>query len=126
MRHEFYECLSQITGLIFQVCGLILVHLAREDAVAASKAYQEFGGYCDLDLSLAMSDVLAAFDDEDAEAAIEALKRPCVKDLDVETTRMVKKIKLPESDLLAAAARFGAQREAILKSAVVDKDSELC
>jgi len=108
------------------VCSLILVHLAREDAVAASKAYQEFGGYCDPDLTLAMNDVLTAFDEEDADAAVEALNRPCVKDLDIEVTRMVKKIKLPDSGLLAAAARFGAHREAVLKAAVVDEDAELC
>ena len=110
----------------FQVCSLILVQLVREDTVAASKAYQEFGGYCDPDLTLAMSDTLAAFDDEDAEAASEALNRPCVKDLDVEITRMLKKIKLPDSGLLAAAARFGAHREAVLKAAVVDEGADLC
>lgn len=102
--------------------------MAREDSVAASKAYQEFGGYCDPDLTLAINDVLLAFEEDDAEAAKEALNRPCVKDLDIEITRMIKKIKLPDSDgLQAAAARFGAQRAAAMaKDAVGLDENELC
>jgi len=74
-----------------------------------------------------MNDVLLAFDEDDADAAKEALNRPCVKDLDVEITRMLKKIKLPDSEgLQAAAARFGAQRAAALAKAVVDEETELC
>ncbi len=97
--------------------------------MAASKAYQEFGGYCDPDLSLAMVDVLSAFDDDDADAAREVLNRPCVKDLDVEITKMLKKIKLPPESggLQAAAAQFGAQREAAMTmTAVIDEEEDLC
>ena len=61
--------------------------------------------------------VLNAFEEEDADAAKEALNRPCVKDLEIEFTRMIKKIKLPDSGgLEAAAADFGAQRAAIIAS----------
>lgn len=35
-----------------------------------------------------MHAILTAFEDEDAEAAKEALNRPCVKDLDIEFTRL--------------------------------------
>jgi hypothetical protein len=45
---------------------LVLVHLAREDSVAASKAYNELGGYCTPELACAMHDILIAFDDEDS------------------------------------------------------------
>lgn len=66
-----------------------------------------------------MHTVLNAFEEEDAEAAKEGLNRPCVKDLDIEFTRMIKKIKLPDSGgLEAAAADFGAQRAAVIASAV--------
>ena len=64
-----------------QVCGLVLVHLAREDSVAATTAYNELGGYCDPDLNGALQTILAAFEEEDAEGAKEALNRPCLKDL---------------------------------------------
>ena len=64
-----------------------------------------------------MHTVLNAFEEEDADAAKEALNRPCVKDLEIEFTRMIKKIKLPDSGgLEAAAADFGAQRAAIIAS----------
>ena len=69
-----------------------------------------------------MKTILNGFEEEDAEAAKEGLNRPCIKDLDIEFTRMVKKIKLPDSgDLEAAAANFGAQRAAILASAAPPK-----
>jgi hypothetical protein len=69
-----------------------------------------------------MKTILNGFEEEDAEAAKEGLNRPCIKDLDIEFTRMVKKIKLPDSgDLEAAAANFGAQRAAILASATPSK-----
>jgi len=55
------------------------------------------------------------------------LNRPCVKDLDVEITRMFKKIKLPDSNgLEAAAAKFGAQRAAAISAAAaVDNNNDL-
>ena len=65
-----------------------------------------------------MHTVLNAFEEDDADAAKEALNRPCIKDLEIEFTRMIKKIKLPDSGgLEAAAADFGAQRVAIIASA---------
>ena len=45
---------------------MVLVHLAREDSVAASKAYNELCGFCTPELAGAMHDILSAFDDEDA------------------------------------------------------------
>ena len=65
-----------------------------------------------------MHTILNAFEEDDAEAAKEGLNRPCVKDLDIEFTRMIKKIKLPDTGgLEAAAADFGAQRAAMMASA---------
>ena len=49
--------------------------------MAATKAYNELGGYCDPDLNGALQTILAAFEEEDAEGAKEALNRPCLKDL---------------------------------------------
>lgn len=86
--------------------------------MAAAKVFNEFGGYCDPDVSGALHTILNAFEEEDAEAAKEGLNRTCMRDLDIEFTRMLKKIKLPDSaDLEAAAANFGAQRAAALAAA---------
>jgi hypothetical protein len=124
--------------IVSQVCGLILVHLAREDSVAASKAYNTFGGYCDPDLSIAMHALLNAYEEEDPEEAKAVLNKPCIKDLDIEFTRMLKKIKLPDSGgLQAAAADFGAKRAAAMNLTsgssrvkecfpVKDEDEDLC
>ena len=69
-----------------------------------------------------MNSILNAFEEEDAEAAKEGLNRPCIKDLEIEFTRMIKKIKLPDADgLEAAAADFGAQRAAVMASAAPPK-----
>jgi len=74
-----------------------------------------FGGYCDPDLSAAMRALLDAFEEEDPEEAKGVLNKACIKDLDIEFTRMLKKIKLPDSGgLQAAAADFGAKRAAAI------------
>ena len=90
--------------------------------MAASKAYNMFGGYCDPDLSVAMHDLLNAFEEEDPEEAKVALNKACIRDLDIEFTRMLKKITLPDSGgLQAAAADFGAKR-----AAIIDDGDDLC
>lgn len=40
------------------VSGIVLVQLAREDVVAASKAFQAWGGYCDGDQSAAINTII--------------------------------------------------------------------
>lgn len=101
---------TQTTGRL--VGGLVLTQLAREDVVAANKAYSEFGGWCDTDLAAAIQITLQGFEDEDAEAAKEGLNKPAIKNLDIEFARMATKdIPLPDTGSLeAAASQFGAQR----------------
>ena len=89
-----------------------MVQLMREDSIAASKAYQEYGAYCDGDTSPALRSLLAAYDEDDADAAKEVLNSPAIKNLDIDFARLAKHIKLPTSDLEAAAAQLGAQRAA--------------
>ena len=94
------------------VTGLVLVELAREDVVAASKAFNAWGGYCDGDQSSALNTLIQAFNDEDGDLARQGVNSGAVKNLDVEFTRMVKDIKLPEAGggLEAAAAELGAKK----------------
>jgi len=87
------------------VGGLVLTQLAREDVVAANKAYTEFGGWCDTDLAGAIQEILQGFEDEDAEAAKEGLNKAAIKNLDIEFARMAAKdIPLPDTGGLEAAA----------------------
>ena len=85
--------------------ALVLTQLAREDVVAANKAYTEFGGWCDTDLAAAIQITLQGFEDEDAEAAKEGLSKPAIKNLDIEFARMAARdIPLPDTGGLEAAA----------------------
>jgi len=94
------------------VGGLVLTQLAREDVVAANKAYTEFGGWCETDLAAALQILLQGFEEDDADAAKEGLSKPAIKNLDIEFARMAANdIPLPDSGgLEAAASQYGAQR----------------
>ena len=96
------------------VSGLVLVELAREDVVAASKAFNAWGGYCDGDQSAALNTLIQAFNDEDGDLAKRGLASGAVMNLDVEFTRLAKTIPLPaeSGNLEAAAAELGARRTA--------------
>jgi len=115
---------TQTTGRL--VGGLVLTQLAREDVVAANKAYSEFGGWCDTDLAGAIQEVLQAFEDEDADAAKAGLNKAAIKNLDIEFARMaVKDIPLPDTaDLEAAASQFGAQRAEATKDVKKNVEEE--
>lgn len=103
--------------------GLVIVQLMRGDSVAASKAYEAFGGYCDGSTAPALRSLLVAFDEEDGEAAKEAINSRAIKDLDIHFARLAKQIPLPDIGALeAAAAQLGAQRaEAAEKEAAAAK-----
>lgn len=91
--------------------GLVMVQLMREDAVAATKAFNAYGGYCEGDVTAALRTLLAAFEEEDGDAAKEALACPAIRDLDIDYARLAKQIPLPDSGgLEAAAAALGAKR----------------
>ena len=93
------------------VTAMVLVELARDDVVAASKAFSTWGGYCDLDQSGAINTIINGFDVEDGDQVKQGLNSGAVKNLDVEFARMARDIRIPEGGgLEAAAAEFGAQR----------------
>ncbi len=103
------------------VAGIVMVQLMREDSIAASKAFTQYGAYCDGDTAPALRALLAAFDEEDGDAAKEALNSSAIKNLDIDFARLAKQIKLPTSELEAAAAQLGAQRAAASEAADAQK-----
>ena len=96
--------------------GLVMVQLMREDHIAASKAFEMYGGYCDGETTSALRSLLEAFDEQDGDAAKEAINSKAIKDLDIDFARLAKQIVLPDSaGLEAAAAKLGAERAAVAK-----------
>ena len=94
--------------------GLVMVQLMREDHIAASKAFEMYGGYCDGETRQALRALLEAFDEEDGDAAKEAINSKAIKDLDIDFARLAKHIELPDSaGLEAAAAKLGAEWAAV-------------
>merc|ERR1712062_549254 len=60
--------------------------------------------------------LLAAFDEEDHEAAKEAINSKAIKNLDIDFARLARLIPLPDSEGLAnAAAKLGAERAAVVE-----------
>ncbi|KAL5288453.1 NAPG family protein [Megaselia abdita] len=75
--------------------ALVLVQLARGDTVAAEKAFKEWGNCCDPQEVQTLEMLLQAFDDEDPEAAAQALNSPFIKHMDVEYARLARDLPLP-------------------------------
>lgn len=108
---------TMVTGRL--AASLVLVHLAREDQVAANKAYQEVGGWCDSDLNPPLRQILNGFEEMDRDAVKQGLASQGIRNLDIEFARMAAKdIPLPEDGggLEAAASAFGAERAAALNT----------
>ncbi|XP_038216567.1 gamma-soluble NSF attachment protein [Zerene cesonia] len=76
--------------------AIVMVQLARGDAVAAEKAYKEWGNYCEVPEMQTLEMLLQAYDEEDREAAIRALASPFIRSMDVEYARLANSIPLPE------------------------------
>jgi len=96
--------------------GLVMVHLMLEDHIAAMKAFEMYGAYCDMETQRALGSLLDAFDEQDGDAAKEAVNSKALKDLDIDFARLTKQIVLPDSaGLEEAAAKLGAERAAVAK-----------
>ncbi|CAK1553961.1 unnamed protein product [Leptosia nina] len=76
--------------------AIVLVQLARGDAVAAEKAYKEWGNYCEVPEMQTLELLLQAYDEEDRESAKRALASPFIRSMDVEYARLAGTIPLPE------------------------------
>jgi hypothetical protein len=96
--------------------GLVMVQLMREDHIAATKAFEMYGAYCDHETQRALGTLLEAFDEQDGDAAKEAINSKALKDLDIDFARLAKQIVLPDTaGLEEAAAKLGAERAAVAK-----------
>ena len=94
-----------------------MVYLMKEDHIAAMKAFEAHGMYCDGDTAPALRNLLQAFDEEDGEAAKEIINSKGIKNLDVDFARLAKHIPLPDSGgLEAAAAKLGKERMAVAEA----------
>lgn len=98
------------------VC-LVLVHLARGDLVAATKAFHKYGAKCEQTEVDNIKMMLKAFDEHDRELARGALNTPFIRHMDVEYACLARRIPLPEENLeavpemKAAAARAEATQD---------------
>ncbi|KAG8178317.1 hypothetical protein JTE90_026287 [Oedothorax gibbosus] len=72
------------------VVGLVLIHLMREDYVAADKAFKEGYNYCERDECNTLMDLLEGYDQGDGEQLNRALNSPFIKHMDVEFARLAR------------------------------------
>lgn len=91
--HQQNESIGPIGRL---AVALVLVQLAREDYVAAEKAFKEWGNCCDVQEVQTLESLLQAYDDEDADLARRALASPFIKHMDIEYARLAHELKLPK------------------------------
>lgn len=89
-QHENYGAIGRLA------VALVLVQLAREDQVAAEKAFKEWGNCCDVQEVQTLESLLQAYDDEDPELAYRALSSPFIKHMDIEYARLARDLKLPK------------------------------
>ncbi|XP_063707763.1 gamma-soluble NSF attachment protein-like, partial [Culicoides brevitarsis] len=92
-------------GLIGRLAvALVLVQLAREDVVAAEKAFKEWGNCCDPAEVQTLEQLLQAYDDEDPDSARQALRSPFIRHMDIEYARLANELKLPRGAVAAPKA----------------------
>lgn len=96
---------SENYGLIGRLAvALVLVQLAREDYVAAEKAFKEWGNCCDPQEVQTLEQLLQAYDDEDPDSARQALRHPFIRHMDIEYARLANELKLPRGVVAAPKA----------------------
>ncbi|KAK4020850.1 hypothetical protein OUZ56_002794 [Daphnia magna] len=107
--------------------AVVMLHLAREDIIAAGKAIQEWGGNGQQEeLQVAMN-LHHAFDSEDAQAAERALADPFIRHMDVEYAKLTRSVPLPKGlSELENAARPKTNLESLVDDipAIDDDDIE--
>ncbi|XP_015923345.1 gamma-soluble NSF attachment protein [Parasteatoda tepidariorum] len=74
------------------VVAQVLIHLMREDYVAADKAFKEGCNYCERDECGTLLDILEGFDQGDAEQLNRGLNSPFIKHMDVEFARLARSL----------------------------------
>lgn len=80
------------------VVAEVLIHLMREDFVAADKAFKEGYNYCERDECNTLMDLLEGYDQGDAEQLNRALNSPFIKHMDVEYARIARSLQVTETE----------------------------
>ncbi|VVC86324.1 gamma-soluble NSF attachment protein [Leptidea sinapis] len=101
--------------------AIVLVQLARGDAVAAEKAYKEWGNNCEVPEMQTLEQLLQAYDEEDRESAKRALASPFIRSMDVEYARLAGSIQLPEG--IEPAPKATVRENAAASYVSVNSDS---
>lgn len=99
--HQLSEAYQAIGRL---AVALVLVQLAREDYVAAEKAFKEWGNCCDPQEVQTLESLLQAYDDEDPDLARRALASPFIRHMDIEYAKLARDLKLPKGLVTAPKA----------------------
>lgn len=99
LRREigFHQESGNIGAIGRLTVAIVLVQLARGDAVAAEKAYKEWGSNCEVAEMQTLEQILQAYDEEDRESAKRALASPFIRNMDVEYARLAATVPLPEA-----------------------------
>ncbi|XP_041986791.1 gamma-soluble NSF attachment protein-like [Aricia agestis] len=92
----FHQETGNIRAIGRLTVAIVMVQLARGDAVAAEKAYKEWGCNCEAPEMQTLEQLLQAFDEEDRDSAKRALASPFIRSMDVEYARLAQMIPLPE------------------------------
>ncbi|XP_064467473.1 gamma-soluble NSF attachment protein-like [Ornithodoros turicata] len=82
--------------------GLILVQLARDDPVAASRVFKNSSAYMESEEQCTLSELLDGYDEGDPDAIVRALNRPFVKHMDTEFAKLAR---ILQQQQMAAAAK---------------------
>lgn len=118
--------LNQVTesyGAIGRLAvALVLVQLARDDYVAAEKAFKEWGNCCDVQEVQTLEMLLQAYDDEDPDAARHALASPFIRHMDVEYSCLARDLQLPKGMATAPKANVIENAAPQYKSPNATKD----
>ncbi|XP_022904793.1 gamma-soluble NSF attachment protein-like [Onthophagus taurus] len=89
-QNESYQAMGRLA------VALVLVQLGRGDVVAAEKAFKEWGNCCEGAEVQTLEMLLQAYDEEDPDAARQALNNPFIKHMDVEYSILARDMPLPE------------------------------
>jgi len=74
------------------VVAQVLIHLMREDYVAADKVFKEGHSYCERDECNTVMDILEGYDQGDPEQMNRALNNPFIKHMDVEFAKLARSL----------------------------------
>lgn len=87
---ENYNLASENRSAGRQVCQLVIIHLARDDSVAAEKVYLANKGLVENDERYVLENLFQGIDQFDNVAICSALKTPFIQNLENEVTKIIR------------------------------------